>query len=76
MSKLPPSEGRIPAALRAEALEEILVERKLLDLGVMEKLISTYENDVGPLNGAKVVAKAWADPDYKKRLLEDGTAAI
>ncbi|MDQ3945749.1 MAG: nitrile hydratase subunit alpha, partial [Actinomycetota bacterium] len=42
----------------------------------MEKLISTYENDVGPLNGAKVVAKAWADPDYKKRLLEDGTAAI
>ena len=76
MAKLPPPEGRLPAALRAEALEQILVERKLLDLGVMEKLISTYENDVGPINGAKVVAKAWADPDYKKRLLENGTEAV
>ena len=76
MSKLPPPEGRIPPALRAEALEQILVERNLLDTAVMEKLISTYENDVGPLNGAKVVARAWVDPDYKKRLLEDGTAAI
>jgi nitrile hydratase len=76
MSKLPPPEGRIPAALRAEALEQILVERNLLDTAVMEKLISTYENDVGPLNGAKVVARAWVDPDYRKRLLEDGTAAI
>jgi nitrile hydratase subunit alpha len=76
MSTLPPAEGRIPAALRAEALEQILVERNLLDTAVMEKLISTYENDVGPLNGAKVVARAWVDPDYKKRLLEDGTTAI
>ncbi len=76
MTKLPPPEGRIPPALRAEALEQILVERNLLDTAVMEKLISTYENDVGPLNGAKVVARAWVDPDYKKRLLEEGTAAI
>ena len=76
MAKLPPVEGRIPAALRAEALEQILVERDLLDVGFMEKFISMYENDVGPMNGAKVVAKAWADPDYRKRLLEDGTAAI
>jgi nitrile hydratase len=76
MSTLPAPEGRLPAALRAEALEQLLVERNLLDTAVMEKLISTYENDVGPLNGAKVVARAWVDPDYKKRLLEDGTAAI
>jgi nitrile hydratase len=76
MSKLPPSEGRLPAALRAEALEQILVERGALDLAFMEKFISMYENDVGPLNGAKVVAKAWADPDYRKRLLENGTEAI
>ena len=76
MSTLPAPEGRLPAALRAEALEQLLVERNLLDTGVMEKLISTYENDVGPLNGAKVVARAWVDPDYKKRLLEDGTSAI
>jgi nitrile hydratase len=76
MSKLPPSEGRIPPALRAEALEEILVERKALDVAFMEKFISMYENDVGPLNGAKVVAKAWSDPEYRQRLLENGTAAI
>jgi nitrile hydratase subunit alpha len=76
MSKLPPPEGRIPAALRAEALEQLLVERNLLDTAVVDKLISTYENDVGPLNGARVVARAWVDPDYRKRLLEDGTAAI
>jgi nitrile hydratase len=76
MSKLPPSEGRLPAALRAEALEQILVERGALDTAFMEKFISMYENDIGPLNGAKVVAKAWADPDYKKRLLENGTEAI
>jgi nitrile hydratase len=76
MSKLPPSEGRLPAALRAEALEQILVERGALDVAFMEKFISMYENDIGPLNGAKVVAKAWADPDYKKRLLENGTEAI
>ncbi len=76
MTKLPPSEGRLPAALRAEALEQILVERGALDVAFMEKFISMYENDIGPLNGAKVVAKAWADADYKKRLLENGTEAI
>ena len=76
MSKLPPSEGRLPAALRAEALEQILVERGALDVAFMEKFISMYENDIGPLNGAKVVAKAWTDPEYKARLMEDGTAAI
>jgi nitrile hydratase subunit alpha len=76
MSKLPPPEGRLPAALRAEALEQLLVERNLLDTAIVDKLISTYEHDVGSLNGAKVVARAWVDPDYKKRLLEEGTAAI
>lgn len=68
--------GRIPMAARTEALESILVERGLVDPAVMDKFISTYENDVGPLNGAKVVARAWTDPDYKARLLEDGTAGI
>ena len=75
MTKLPPPEGRIPAALRAEALEQLLVERQLLDTGVMDKLISTYENDVGPLNGARVVARAWVDGAYHSRLLADGAAA-
>lgn len=66
----------IPIALRTEALEQILVERGLVDPAVMDGFIKTYEQDVGPLNGAKVVAKAWTDPDYKARLLDDGTAAV
>ena len=63
-------------ALRAEALESLLLERGLIDPNVVDGLIKRYENDVGPMNGAKVVAKAWTDPDYRQRLLEDGTAAI
>jgi len=70
-----PSE-RVPAALRAEALEQLLTERGLIDPAVMDKFIENYETHVGPLNGAKVVVKAWTDPDYKQRLLADGTAAI
>jgi nitrile hydratase len=67
---------RVPAALRAEALEQLLTERGLIDPAVMDKFIQNYESHVGPLNGAKVVAKAWTDPEYKRRLLTDGTAAI
>jgi nitrile hydratase subunit alpha len=70
------SGGRIPAALRTEALEQLLTERGLIDPKAMNEIISTYETNVGPLNGAKVVAKAWTDPQYRRRLLEDGTAAI
>jgi len=67
---------RLPIEVRTEALEQLLVERGLVDPAVMDKFISTYETDVGPLNGAKVVAHAWTDPDYKSRLLNDGTGAI
>jgi nitrile hydratase len=67
---------RLPASLRTEALEQILTERGLVDPGVMDKFIANYETNVGPLNGAKVVAKAWTDPEYRERLLADGTAAI
>jgi nitrile hydratase len=63
-------------ALRAEALESLLLERGLIDTKTIETFIRTYESAVGPMNGAKVVAKAWTDPDYKRWLLEDGTAAI
>jgi nitrile hydratase subunit alpha len=70
------SGGRIPPALRTEALEQLLTERGLIDPKVMNEIITTYETNVGPLNGAKVVAKAWTDPQYRRRLLEDGTAAI
>jgi nitrile hydratase subunit alpha len=67
---------RIPAALRTEALEQLLTERGLVDPKAMNEIITAYETNVGPLNGAKVVARAWTDPQYRQRLLEDGTAAI
>ncbi len=66
----------IPIQLRTEALEQLLVERGLVDPAVMDGFIKTYESDVGPLNGATVVAKAWTDPEFKARLLEDGTSAV
>lgn len=70
------SEDRIPPALRTEALEQLLTERGLVDPTVMDKFIANYETNVGPLNGAKVVAKAWTDPGYRERLLAEGTSAI
>ena len=70
------SEQRLSPALRAEALEQLLTERSLIDPNVVDGLITEYETNVGPLNGAKVVAKAWTDPEYRRRLLEDGTTAI
>jgi nitrile hydratase len=66
----------LPVALRTEALEQLLTERGLIDPKVMNGIITNYETNVGPLNGAKVVAKAWTDPEYRRRLLDDGTAAI
>ena len=70
------TDDRIPPALRTEALEELLVERGLVDPAVMDGFVRTYENDVGPLNGARVVARAWTDPEFRAWLLRDGTAAI
>jgi nitrile hydratase subunit alpha len=61
---------------RARALESLLHEKGLLTAEAVDTLVSAYEGDIGPLNGAKVVARAWVDLDYKKRLLEDGTKAI
>jgi nitrile hydratase len=66
----------LPVALRTEALEQLLTERGLIDPKVMNGIITNYETNVGPLNGAKVVAKAWINPEYRRRLLDDGTAAI
>jgi len=64
------------AALRAKAIESLLVEKGLLASDAIDRVVEIYEKDVGPLNGAKVVARAWCDPGYKRRLLHDGTAAI
>jgi nitrile hydratase subunit alpha len=67
---------QLPVALRTAALESILVERNLVDPKVMDSYIKMYESDIGPLNGARVVARAWVDPEYRERLLADGTAAV
>jgi nitrile hydratase subunit alpha len=70
------SEDHLDPALRAEALSSLLIERGLIDEATVNNFIKTYEQSVGPLNGAKVVARAWTDPEYAGRLLADGTAAI
>ena len=68
----PPSD----LTLRVKSLESLLVEKGLVDPAAIDALIDTYETKVGPRNGAQVVARAWVDPDFKKWLLEEATAAI
>ena len=68
--------GGADLALRVEALEALLVEKGFLDPAHVDAIVRRYEEEVGPLNGAKVVARAWVDPDYRRRLLADGSAAI
>jgi nitrile hydratase len=63
-------------ALRVMALESLLVEKGLVDPAALDALIDTYEHKIGPRNGALVVARAWVDPEYKKRLLADAGSAI
>src|SRR5258706_2229342 len=62
--------------LRVKALESLLVEKGLVDRSALDALIDTYEHKVGPRNGARVVARAWADPAYRQRLLTNADAAI
>ena len=72
-------EGQDPPSdmtLRVKALESLLVEKGIVDPAALDAIIETYEHKVGPRNGARVVARAWRDPAYKARLLEDATAAI
>lgn len=64
------------AAVRARALEAFLIQKGLLTTDAIDEIVRMYEEDIGPMNGARVVAHAWSDPAYKQRLLEDGTAAI
>ena len=63
-------------ALRAKALESLMVAKGLVDPAALDALIDTYEHKVGPRNGARVVARAWADGEYKKRLLSNANAAV
>jgi nitrile hydratase subunit alpha len=63
-------------ALRVKALESLLVEKGLVDPAALDALVDKYEHKVGPRDGARVVARAWVDPAYKKRLLADAPSAI
>jgi len=63
-------------ALRVKALESLLVEKGLVDPAALDAIVDAYENKIGPRNGARIVARAWTDADYKARLMKDATAAI
>jgi nitrile hydratase len=61
---------------RALALEELLVEKGVVSAEFIDQVVEAYAQDIGPMNGAKVVARAWVDPEYKQRLLANGSAAV
>ena len=63
-------------SLRVKALESLLVEKEMVDAAALDEIVDSFENRVGPRNGARVVARAWADPAFRERLLADGTAAV
>ncbi|SEF92164.1 nitrile hydratase subunit alpha [Jhaorihella thermophila] len=63
-------------ALRVRALETILTRKGLIDPAALDEIIDTYQNRIGPRNGALVVARAWSDSDFKARLLEDATPVV
>lgn len=65
-----------PIALRVKALESLLVEKGYVDPLALDAIVETYETKIGPRNGARVVARAWSDPQFKAWLLQDATAAI
>ena len=65
-----------PVEARVAAIEAVLTERGLLDKAALDAVIEAFETNFGPMNGAKAVARAWVDEEYKARLLADGTAAI
>jgi nitrile hydratase len=63
-------------AIRAEAIESLLIEKGLISAADIDEVVERYNDRIGPLNGARVVARAWRDQEFKRALLEDGTAAI
>ncbi|OED37146.1 nitrile hydratase subunit alpha [Chromatiales bacterium (ex Bugula neritina AB1)] len=64
------------AEIRARALESLLIEKGLITTDMIDEVVRQYEEDIGPMNGARVIARAWTDPAYRSWLLQDGTAAI
>ncbi len=73
--RLTPAQNR-EREIRVKAVEALLTEKTLVSSALLDAVLDSYENDIGPLNGCRVVARAWTDPAYKARLLENGTAAI
>jgi nitrile hydratase len=65
-----------PVEARIAAIESVLVEKGILDIDAVDEIVKHFEDNIGPMNGAKVVARAWTDAAYRERLLSDGTAAI
>jgi nitrile hydratase len=65
-----------PIEARVAAIESVLVEKGILDIDSLDRIVQNFEENLGPMNGAQVVARAWSDRAYKERLLADGTAAI
>jgi nitrile hydratase len=65
-----------PIEARVAAIESVLVEKGILDIDAVDEIVKHFEDNLGPMNGAKVVARAWTDAAYRERLLSDGTAAI
>jgi nitrile hydratase subunit alpha len=65
-----------PVEARVEALESLLTEKGILDAAAIDSVVEEYEHRIGPMNGAKIVARAWVDAEYRRRLLDDATAAI
>jgi nitrile hydratase len=65
-----------PIEARVRAVESLLLEKGLVSSDAIDRVVSAYEKDIGPLNGARAVARAWRDPQFKKRLLADATAAL
>lgn len=70
------SPDNVALAARVAKLESLLVEKGLVARDALDRIVDIYEHDLGPMNGAKVVARAWVDADYKRRLLENATSAI
>ena len=76
MSGTPHDSSEHGPAARVKALEQLLVEKGLVDPARLDAIVDTYENKIGPRNGARVVARAWVDSAYKERLLNNASAAI
>lgn len=75
MSESQPVETTSPED-RARALQSLLVEKEMVSTDAIDEIVSKFEEDIGPMNGARAVAKAWTDPEYKQWLLDDATAAL